>query len=301
MPDPQSSWICLRSDDLTAEVDPRGAQLSVLKDRKGRDLLWDGDPAIWAGRAPILFPIVGELANGTYRLGGMPYHLSRHGFARHSAFHTVASSAGTAVLRLTADAATLPLYPFRFELDIEFALQGPTLTVTAWVRNLGDEPLPASFGYHPAFRWPLPYGADRSSHVIEFATEEPDPVRRLDDKGLLSPELHPTPVVGRRLVLDDALFRHDALIFDAVRSRSVTYGAAQGPRIRLNFADAPYLGVWSKPQANFICIEPWHGIADPPGYTGDFADKPGVFQVAAGTRAAITMAITLQEAFGSCA
>jgi galactose mutarotase-like enzyme len=293
MSNPQSPWISLSSGDLSAQIDPAGAQLSVLRDRAEHDLLWNGDPSIWAGRAPLLFPIVGALAGGSYRLGSKSYHLSRHGFARGSVFEIVAATATTAVFRLQADEASLRLYPFRFALDVNFALDGPTLSITTLVRNLGDVDMPASFGYHPALRWPLPFGQARSAHFIEFANDEPSPVRRLDANGLLTPERHATPILQRHLALTDALFQNDAVIFDAVRSRSVTYGAPAGPRIRVNFPDAPYLGLWSKAQAEFICIEPWHGVADPQGYAGDFSVKPGVFIVAPGASMAIKMAITV--------
>lgn len=289
----QSPWVELSSSELTAQIDPLGAQLSILSDRTERDLLWNGDRSIWAGRAPLLFPIVGALAGGAYRLGSKSYPLSRHGFARTSVFELVDSSATGACFRLKADEATFALYPFDFELDVQFALDGSTLSLTALVRNVGEAPMPASFGYHPAFRWPLPFGQSRSSHVIEFECDEPAPARRLDTDGLLTPERHPTPIVQRQLALTDALFQSDAVIFDQVRSRSVTYGATDGPRIRVRFPDAPYLGVWAKPRANFICIEPWHGVADPQGYSGDFSAKPGVFIVKAGAEQSIKMAITL--------
>lgn len=282
MADPQTSWIPLRSAELHAEVNPLGAQLSILRDASGHDLLWSGDPAVWAGRAPVLFPIVGELAGGKYLLGGKSYPLSRHGFARGKPFTVVAATASSATFRLSADESTLAVYPFRFELDIRFAVNGATLVVTASVRNLGDTNMPASFGYHPGFRWPLPYGRERSAHFIEFATDEPAPIRCLNSAGLVRPEPHPTPVSNRRLELNDSLFENDALIFDQVRSRSVTYGAPDGPRIQVSFPDAPYLGIWTKPGAPFICIEPWHGLADPAGFTGDFTTKPGVFIVAPG-------------------
>lgn len=255
--------------------------------------MWNGDPAIWAGRAPLLFPIVGALAGGHYRLGSTLYPLSRHGFARGSTFKIVESGAASALFRLEADEATYSLYPFGFELDVHFALDGPTLSMTTWIRNRGNEAMPASFGYHPGFNWPLPFGQARSSHFIEFANDEPSPARRLDADGLLSPERHATPIVRRRLVLEDALFQNDAIIFDDVRSRSVTYGADAGPRIRLSFPDAPYLGVWTKPHANFICIEPWHGIADPQGYAADFTAKPGVFLVPPGCAKSMAMSISL--------
>jgi galactose mutarotase-like enzyme len=286
-------WITLRSPDLTAEIDPFGAQLSRLRDAAGRDLLWNGDAAVWSGRAPLLFPIVGALAGGAYRLGSKSYRLSRHGFARGSPFSVLAADSSRALLRLRSNEATLERYPFRFELDLQCALQGPSLTLTATVRNLGDAPMPASFGYHPAFRWPLPYNRARAAHSIEFSEDEPAPIRRLDADGLMTAVRHPTPVYQRRLALADALFANDVMIFEAMRSRCVTYGADAGPRIRVSFPAAPYFGLWTKPGAGFICIEPWHGIADPEGFSGDFAEKPGVFAVAPGTATAIEMTISV--------
>ncbi len=295
MLDRQTQWVSLTSGDLTAEINPLGAQLSILRDRAGRDLLWDGDPSVWTGRAPLLFPIVGTLAGGCYRLGSKTYHLPRHGFARGKLFDIVNATSASAAFRLKADESSLLVYPFHFELEVRIALDGPTLSVTTHVRNTGDEAMPASFGYHPGFRWPLPFGGARSSHFIEFASDEPAPIRRLDADGLLSPERHATPISQRRLSLEDSLFQNDAIILDEIRSRSVTYGADDGPRLQVSFPDSPHLGLWTKPRANFICIEPWHGIADPVGFSGDFRAKPGVFMLAPGAALPITMAITLLE------
>jgi galactose mutarotase-like enzyme len=291
--DQQNSWVRLSSADLHVEVDPLGAQLSILRDRSGRDLLWNGDPAVWTGRAPLLFPIVGALAGGAYRVGPKSYRLSRHGFARGKLFEVVTAAPDTATFRLKADEATLQIYPFRFELEARFTVSGTTLSVKTSVRNTGTGNMAASLGYHPAFRWPLPYERTRAAHFIEFAHDEPAPIRRLDTAGLLTSERHPTPVSNRRLVPQDALFQNDVVIFDEVRSRSVSYGAADGPRIRLDFPDARYLGVWTKPGANFICIEPWRGIADPEGFSADFTAKPGVFEVAPGGTQSLEMTITL--------
>ncbi|HEY3656441.1 MAG TPA: aldose 1-epimerase family protein [Steroidobacteraceae bacterium] len=291
----QHPWVHLSSGDLTAEINPLGAQLSSLRDRAARDLLWDGDPAVWAGRAPLLFPIVGVLAGGSYRLGSKTYHLSRHGFARDKLFSIEKTTASTAVFRLSADEASFQVYPFRFELDVHFELTGPTLSMTTWVRNKGDEDMPASCGYHPAFRWPLPFGQQRSSHFIEFETDEPAPIRRIDSAGLLTPERQPTPIAHRRLALTDALFQEDVVIFDQIKSRSVLYGGKDGPRIQVSFPDAPFLGVWTKPGAQFICIEPWHGVTDSAGFSGNFKDKAGVFVIAAGEAFSTKMAITLTE------
>jgi galactose mutarotase-like enzyme len=293
--DNPNPWISLSSRELTAQVNPLGAQLSTLRDKAGRDLLWDGDPAVWNGRAPLLFPIVGTLAGGCYRLDSKIYHLPRHGFARGRMFEVVESTPAAAAFRLRADEASLQVYPFHFELELRFALDGPTLSVTAFVRNTGNEAMPASFGFHPALRWPLPFGRERASHFIEFARDEPAPIRRLNTDGLLTPEHHPTPISHRRLALADSLFQDDVIIFDEIQSRSVTYGADGGPRLRISYPDAPYLGVWTKPQAHFICIEPWHGVSDVAGFSGDFTAKTGVFTVAAGSALPIKMEITLLD------
>jgi galactose mutarotase-like enzyme len=265
----------------------------VLRDSGGRDLLWNGDPSVWAGRAPILFPTVGTLAGGCYRLGSATYQLPRHGFARGKLFKVLEAGPAKAVFRLQADEDTLKVYPFQFQLDVSFALDGATLSIISSVRNVGTAPLPASIGYHPGFRWPLPYGAPREAHFIEFAHEEGGAIRRLDAAGLLTAVRHPTPVSHRRLLLDDSLFRDDVVIFDDIRSRSVTYGAGSGPRVRVSYPDARYLGLWTKPGAGFICIEPWQGIADETGFSGDFTEKLGVFILAPGAARTLTMEISL--------
>jgi galactose mutarotase-like enzyme len=293
-----STWIELRTARLAAGINPLGAQLSTLRDAAGHDLLWDGEPSVWAGRAPILFPIVGTLAGGTYRLGSNAYALPRHGFARGRAFEVVRAADSRAVFRLVSDESTLKVYPFKFQLDVSFALDGAALMVVSTVRNTGNVDMPASIGYHPGLRWPLPYGQARDSHYIEFASEEPAPIRRLDKDGLVTPHQHPTPVSGRRLHLEDALFRDDVVIFDEIASRSLTYGATAGPRIRVDFPDARYLGVWTRPGAGFICIEPWQGIADYAGTPVDFTKKPGVFNVAPGRDHSLSMRLTLLEESG---
>jgi len=295
MSDQRNRWVSISSGELVAEIDPLGAQLSSLKARAALDLLWDGDPAVWAGRAPLLFPIVGVLVGGAYRLGSKSYALSRHGFARGKLFAVGPVSSSSAVFKLTADDASLRIYPFPFELEVRYELAAATLSVSTWIRNRGDADMPASFGYHPGFRWPLPFSQPRSAHFIEFEHGEAAPFRRIDSKGLLTPETHPTPIVGRRVALDDSLFQEDVLIFDQLKSRSVTYGGGSGPRIRIGFPDAPYLGLWTKPGAPFICIEPWHGVTDPEGFSGDFKDKPGVFVLGAGASFSTRMDITLLQ------
>ncbi len=291
-----SAWLRLDSGLLTAEIDPQGAQLSVLRDSSGHDLLWNGDPAFWNGRAPVLFPIVGTLNGGIYRWRGRRFPLPRHGFARGRAFEVLRHDAHSALLCLRADAASEAVYPFHFELDLAFELDGRLLTTAATVRNTGNQPLPASIGFHPALRWPLPGGPARGGQFLEFEHDEPAPIRRLDAAGLLSADRHATPVRGRRLLLDDALFTADVVIFDQLASHSLVYGSETGPRIRVSFPDATHLGLWSKPGAGFLCIEPWLGVSDPAGFDGDFDAKPGAFLVAPGEQRMLQMRLELLSA-----
>ena len=283
------SWIPLRSDSWSLAVDPLGAQLSTLRDAEGHDLLWNGDPAFWTGRAPILFPIVGALNGGQYDWRGRRYALPRHGFARNRPFELIRSDERELLFRLSFTADTLSIYPFHFQLDSAFRLEGQALEIEATVRNVGDEPMPASLGFHPAFRWPLPNGGERNAHTIEFPSKEASPVRRLDAQGLLTPERHDTPVRGRTLALSDALFEKDVLIFDQLESHQLLFGVPGSKRLAVNFAGATHLGLWTKPGAGFLCIEPWRGVADPAGFVGELDQKPGVFLVPPGSTQSLSM------------
>lgn len=283
----------IASERLSADIHPLGAQLFALRDGAGRDLQWNGDPAIWKGRAPILFPIIGALAGNQYRLDGQSFSLPRHGFARDRMFTRIETAAASALFRLRWDDESLRIYPFRFELDLRFSLEEATLHMAASVRNLESQrTMPASFGFHPALRWPLPYGEPRAAHVLRFEKPEPAPVRRLNDQGLVLPALFDSPVAGHTLSLRDELFAGDAIIFDDIASNSVRYGANSGPQLELAFPGMPQLGVWTKPGADFICIEPWHGFADPEGFDGGLRDKPGMALLPPGGTKAFAMSIS---------
>jgi galactose mutarotase-like enzyme len=285
----------IASTSLSAEVSTTGAELQNLCDADGRSLQWNGDPAVWSGRAPILFPVIGMLQGGGYRLDGHFYAMPKHGFARHAVFEVVEHSEHHALLRLEASDATRAAYPFAFRLDIAFGFVDHGLCVVATVFNHDVRPMPASFGFHPAFRWPLPFGAARADHVIAFAHDQHVSIRRLDAEGFLRPGAHANPIVGDTLALRDDLFVDDALIVDGLAHRQVRYGAPDGPGLVVRFDDFPTLGVWTRPGAPFICIEPWQGYADPVGWDGDFRDKPGVVMIEAGESRAFGMRIDLDS------
>lgn len=283
----------IASDRLTVEVSETGAELQRLTDAAGRDWLWDGDPAVWNGRAPILFPIVGTLHHDRFRWRGQGYALPRHGFARRRDFRVIEQDDDGLILRLESDAETRAIWPFDFTLDMIFAVRGATLTMTARVANHGSDPMPASFGFHPALRWPLPGAGDKADHVIRFDRPESAPVRRLDGDGLLDPAPRPSPIEVDMLHLDDALFADDALILDQLESQRLTYESSAGSRATIDFQGMPYLGLWTKPGAHYLCIEPWQGYSDPAGFDGEIDDKPGMVTIKPGQSRSFTMAITI--------
>jgi galactose mutarotase-like enzyme len=290
--DAAGTTVALSGSGMSAEIAENGAELVRLRDAEGRDLLWNGDPAFWTGRAPLLFPMVGRAKDDRIRIEGRAYPLPKHGFARTSRFSVVERSEARCLMRLWSSPTLLDQYPFSFDLDVIYAIEGASLASTAVVRNRDERALPVSFGFHPALRWPLPYGADRSAHEVVFDRNEQAPIRRVDD-GLITAARHPSPVEGRRLRLRDDLFIDDALIFDELRSRGVTYGAEGFPSIRFDFPDMPHLGIWTKPGAGFICIEPWQGHASPADFDGEFTSRPGVVSIPVGQEATFVMTMTL--------
>ncbi len=295
MADGDAGTIRIGTARLTAEVALHGAELVRLQDEAGRDLLWDGDPAFWSGRAPILFPIVGRLKEDRLMVDGVAHPMRQHGIARTAEFRLVERDDASCRLRLTADDATRRAYPFDFALDLVYRIAGATLTIEGTVRNAGALPMPASFGFHPAFRRPLPYGADAADHVVTFAEPEPEPIAAVEG-GLLSDDRKPSPVRGRTLELGPHLFDEDALIFLSPRSRSVHYGPPGGRGLGVDFAGMPQLGLWSKPGAPFLCIEPWSGHASPVDFDGDIAEKPGMTVLAPGAAHSFAMKVTLDAA-----
>jgi galactose mutarotase-like enzyme len=287
--------VTLTNGTLTVSIEPLGAELHSIKDPHGRELMTNADPAFWTGHAPILFPIIGAVQDDRYHIDGAVYHLAKHGFARRSMFVKVAQTDTSVRFELADDAETRKVYPFAFVLHVEHRLDGATLHTEVTVTNSGDRDLPASIGFHPAFAWPLPYGRDRAAHRMVFSDTEVGTVAAIAANGTIAAERRPSPLDGTLLTLNDALFADDALVFDPVQSDSVTYGAPDGPQLRVDFPGMPKLGIWTKPGSAFVCIEPWDGIADPEGFAGDIFDKPGIHRVAPGATHRAAMSVTLVE------
>jgi galactose mutarotase-like enzyme len=266
---------------LTAIVAAKGAELQSLVPANGRDVMWTGDADVWPWHAPNLFPIVGALDNDELVRDGVRYPMKQHGFLRHSPCELLDTGPEACTFRLTDNPDTREQYPYAFVLTIGYRIVDDRLECTFALRNPDNVPLHASIGVHPGFRRPLGNTA-RDAHVVLFDQPEPAPIRRLGGRTMAA-DPRPTPVEGRVLNLRDALFDQDAVIFDRLVSRKITYGAPGGPGVEIEFADFPDLGIWAKPGISpFVCLEPWQGMASPAGFAGDFSEKPGVVALAPG-------------------
>lgn len=269
--------IQLVSEQLQVTIKQQGAELCSLSTPDGTELLWQADPGFWPRHAPLLFPIVGKLAKDTLVHQNQPYPLTQHGFARDLTFELAKADNDYTSFLLRSSEQTKEHYPFDFELMVNYTLNDAKLHVDYCLRNTQATPLWASIGAHPAFKWPLS-GEDKNGHRIQFSHDEPEDIRQLND-GLLSHTTLPSPIKNKQLTLNERLFEGDALIFDRIKSREVTYEGPGSLTIRLHFADFPYLGIWKKPGANFICIEPWQGLASEVDFNGEFAEKTGVVEL----------------------
>ena len=204
----------IRSGGLTATIKAQGAEMCSLASDAGVEFVWQAEPA-WPRHAPLLFPIVGRLANDELRHRGRSYRMTQHGFARDSRFAWVERGESRCVLMLEDSETTRALYPFAFRLTATYTLDESGLDLSLVIANTGKEILPASLGGHPAFNWPLQPGLAKESYALSFANAEPSPVRRLDG-GLLRPATEPSPVKGSVLPLSESLFVDDAIIFDRI-------------------------------------------------------------------------------------
>jgi galactose mutarotase-like enzyme len=196
-------------------------------------------------------------------------------------FQPISAADDEVLLRLEASPATLAVYPSRSGSTCASrsgvaAHDEATLAMTARRR------FPRAFGFHPRCAGRCPYGGARGDHIVRFDQPEPAPIRRIGADQLLARDASHSPVEGDVLALDDSLFLEDAVIFDRLTSRALWYGVEGRPGVRVTFPDMPALGLWTKPGAGYLCIEPWQGMADPTGFAGEFRQKPWVVEVPAG-------------------
>ncbi|MBQ2028668.1 MAG: aldose 1-epimerase family protein [Clostridia bacterium] len=266
--------ISIQNQYLHVEISTRGAELQSIRDSSGNERLWQGDPAFWTGRAPILFPICGGLREDTYYLDGQRYSMPKHGFAKISEWQTENISSDRAVFLLTE---MHPGFPFRYELRAIYQLVEKSLKVTYAIQNLDDRTFCCSVGSHEA--WATPGGLE--SYSIKF--EQPEQLANYSPIGNLLPR---GPVIlGENvceLPLKTEYFAIDALVFPHLKSRAVTLKKQDKEELRVSYEGMDVLLLWTKPGANYICIEPWCSAPDYVDSDMQIRNKPGILTLAPG-------------------
>jgi galactose mutarotase-like enzyme len=269
----------LENDYLRISASSSGAELTRIFDKKhSLERLWDADPAVWNRHAPILFPIVGRLLENRYVYGGKEYSLPQHGFARDCVFELKRQTTTTLSYELTDSENTRADYPFAFVLQVDYTLHKNQVRVAYTVSNPGTQTLYFSIGGHPGFACPLMEGEVFSDYYIEFEKKETCARWYADQNGLIYKKeadyLRDTAIIPYTM----DRFREDALVFKELQSSRVSIKSFKNAHaVTLEFPGWPYLGIWSKPGgAPFICLEPWYGIADHTGHSGELTRKEGI-------------------------
>lgn len=259
------------NDQVSVEVNSMGAEMQSIVTSEGKSWLWHGDAAYWAGRSPVLFPIVGRAPDDHVSVDGERRPMGQHGFARRSEFALIDSGPDFCRMRLTAGPTSRMVYPFAFELVLEHRVEGRAVRVTAEVSNLDERPMPYGIGFHPAFNWPLPDCAGLEHRVMLDNGGAPELVRL--SNGLIDPKPLPSPFVAGELVLEPELFEADAMLFPEGAGAGLRYEAGD-TAIRMIWENLPNFAIWSKPGAPFVCLEPWHGTAAVAGGSDAIAERP---------------------------
>ena len=254
----------LENEVLKVEIASKGAELQSLVNKVfGIEYLWNGDPAYWSKRSPVLFPIVGSLKNNTYFYQGKSYQLPRHGFARDMEFQVEKQNPRDITFLLTSSGETKKNYPFDFEFRIRYQLFGDELSTEYLVTNSGSGTLFFSVGGHPAFRLPLAAGTVFSDYYLRFDETENLSRWPISNEGLLQDRPIPVLEDSSRLNLQKSLFYQDAMVFKYPASSDISLLSPKTAHgILFQTGEFPFLGIWSAKDADFICLEPWCGIAD---------------------------------------
>lgn len=279
--------VIVQNEQFRATFSEVGAEwTSWLDVRDGRELLWQGDPAVWAGQAPILFPVIGVQHGDAIRVDGVTYPHPKHGFFRRRTCTVVQQAETEVTFELRSDAQTRSHFPFDFAFRVRYTLDGPTLHHTFEVENTGDRPMPFHLGGHPAFNL---FGAS----YVEFDQPETASIYGISPTGLLLPDATPYLNDERRIPITPATFLPDALVFKSLVSKGIELVSEDSDtRIRVEYQGFPYLGLWAKPGASYVCIEPWIGCADTVGREGEMAEKEAIVWAAPGETRTFRFSVT---------
>ena len=259
------------NNELKISVKHFGAVLTSVKSVKtGYEFLWQGDPKIWSGQSPILFPVIGKMLDDKYLLNGRQYGMIRHGLARHYDFNLYSKSENELVFLQSENVETLKSYPYKYKLFVSFKAEGNALTVTHTVKNENDTEMYFSIGAHPAFN------CDIGDELV-FEKNETLCSERIDENSVLTEEKDLILSNENTLKLSENSFDKDAMIFSGLNSKSVVLNnLKRNKKILFRFGDAPFFAIWAKPNAPYVCLEPWYGINDGYERKSDLSQKRGI-------------------------
>lgn len=268
--------ITISNSQLTATINTLGAELiSLVKNNK--NYIWQVDETYWNKTSPVLFPIVGRLKNDSYSFNGKTYQLPRHGFARNMEFSFDKKSDSQVIFELNETEETKAMYPFTFKLLVAYTLIGNELVMEYFVRNQSDEVLPFSIGAHPAFA----IEGNFQNYSLHFNKKDLFETHHLENESF-NGKTTLVDTINNSIALNYALFEKDALVFKQLNSNEVTLKNKDKAILKVNYDHFPYLGIWTKQNAPFLCIEPWCGLADDINHNGNLEEKEGMNHLPAG-------------------
>ena len=235
------------------------------------------DETYWNKTSPVLFPIVGRLKNDSYDFNGKSYQLPRHGFARNMEFSFDKKSESQVIFELNETEETKVNYPFNFKLLMAYTLMDNELVIEYFVRNQSDEVLPFSIGAHPAFA----ITEKLENYSLQFNKEDVFETHHLENESF-DGKTTLVETDNNTISLNYGLFEKDALVFKHLKSNEVVLKHRDKKILKVNYDHFPYLGIWTKPNAPFLCLEPWCGLADTTNHNGNLEDKEGINNLPAG-------------------
>ncbi len=272
--------IQLQNTKLKANFSELGAELiSLVNLTTGKEIMWQGNPDFWGGQSPVLFPTVGALKDDQYIFDGQTYEMPRHGFARRKIFEVKNSSENEVVFQLYSDDETLKFYPFEFSLEIRYTLTENKLTVSYQVKNKSEKEMYFSLGAHPGFAVDTENGLKYDDYEIAFSDDEQLEIHPLIDN-LISKETQTIELKNKALPLSYELFAKDALVMTTMKSKELILRNNQNEnQVIFTFSNFPYFGIWAAKKADFVCLEPWQGIADLEDHNQELTEKFGILKL----------------------
>ncbi len=274
---------------FTLAVKEMGAELNSLKSKDtGIEYIWNGNTDIWYGQSPILFPIIGRLLDDKYTLDGKEYSMDKHGIVRKKPFTLVEKTDDSLTFVQTDDDESVSKFPYKFELKVKFQLTEKGLKVTHTVKNNNDSVMYYSFGAHPAFNCQI-------GDYLEFNKDNSLETERIDHESILIDEKFPVEMEGNKLTLTKDLFVDDALILSSFNSDSISIKSNSHDRVIKFDFDSPFLGIWAKPNAPYVCLEPWWGVNDSYHKVADFSEKRGIMALEAYSSKEFTWEVSICE------